>query len=239
MMARTERRNARVVIFGAGLGGVQLSIALLQLAGVEVVSFLDNDAARHGTQVLGIPVRGVDALPSIDYDCVIVASIHHAAIRAQLVQNHVPARRILVATPGMDARAQLRARGIETGPHLRLPEAPVLRVAVFGAGAAGLRAWESLTAHAGVEIVTFVDNDRQRWGTAFLGVPVVSPAEAARATVDFVLVASVHATAIIRQLLSLGVPAAQIATPAMLEWLLAARAQAANGDGRGWLEVAS
>lgn len=219
-MAKTARRNTRVVIFGAGLGGARVWMALSPLPAIDVVSFVDNDPRKHGTTLYDTPVCGLDGLSSLDYDYVLVASIHHAAIRTQLVKSGVPGRRILVLGPAHDVRAQLRARRIDVGTRVRLPDAPVLRAAICGAGSAGLHAWESLTAYAGVEIVAFLDNDRQRWGTSFLGVPVASADDLDPATVDFVLVASVHSAAIVRQLLELGIPTKQIATPTMLEWLV-------------------
>lgn len=228
------RCPTRVVIFGAGLAGVQQWMALCRLPAIEVVSFLDNDPRKHGTPMFGMPVRGIEALASIDYDYILVASIHHAAIRTQLVKSRVAARRILVLTPAGDVGAELRARGVDVGTRIRLPQAPVMRVAIFGAGTAGLRAWESLAAYSGVDVVAFLDNDRPRWGTSFLGVPIEAPGDLDPATVDFVLVASVHATAIIRQLLGLGVPEARIATPAMLEWRLAANEHGRTRSPAAW-----
>jgi len=216
-------RCTHVVIFGAGLGGARQWLALSTLPAIEVISFLDNDPGKHGTMQFGLPVRGIADLASMGYDYVIVASIHHRAIRAQLLAHRVPRRRILVVSPAGDARAELRARGVDLGAQIRLPEAPALRVAVCGAGTAGMQAWETLTPH-GVEVVAFLDNDRRRWGTCFLGAPVGSPTDLDPVDVDFVLVASVHAEAITRQLLGLGIPPAKIATAAMLELLLASRA---------------
>jgi len=232
-MGRAPRRT-RVVIFGAGLGGVTQWMALARLPAIDIVACLDNDARRHGTTLFGTPIHGVDRLASLAYDYIVVASIHHAAIRAQLRAAGVPARRLIVLRPAADVRRELVARGAAVGSRRRVPRAPARRVAIFGAGAAGLQAWAALAASRRVEVVAFIDNDRRRWGTSFLGAPVRSLESLAPDAVDHIVVASVHATAILRQLLGAGVPMERVATPIVLEWRLAAEArQREAGDAGG------
>ena len=75
---------------------------------------------------------------------------------------------------------------------------------IWGAGAAGAHVQARLVA-AGGGAAAFVDSDPARAGTTKLGIPVVSPADLPRATTrPFVLVASVHAPAIVQVLVTLG-----------------------------------
>jgi hypothetical protein len=65
----------------------------------------------------------------------------------------------------------------------------VRRVAIFGAGAAGLLA-RALADRCGWEVSRWVDNDRARWGEQIDGAAIGNPAELRRQDFDVVLVAS-------------------------------------------------
>jgi FlaA1/EpsC-like NDP-sugar epimerase len=99
-----------------------------------------------------------------------------------------------------------------------------VRVAICGAGMGGLRAWERLAPNPVLEIVTFVDRDPRRRESSFLGVPVVPMAGFDPGDVDAIVMASMHAEAIARQLLSHGAQPARIYTLPLFEWLLRVRA---------------
>lgn len=49
----------KVAIFGAGKIG-KAALRILKCEGKEVVCFLDNDANKWGTSIMGIPVMGLD-----------------------------------------------------------------------------------------------------------------------------------------------------------------------------------
>ena len=76
--------ETRVVIFGAGLGGRQLWTRLASLPSVAVVGFLDNDPAKQGTTVFGVPICGLAGLSALNYEAILIASVHREEIRAQL-----------------------------------------------------------------------------------------------------------------------------------------------------------
>ena len=77
-----------------------------------------------------------------------------------------------------------------------------------------MRAWESLGARREIEVVAFLDNDVRRREMPFLGLPVLAPADLDPSAVDGLLIGSMYADAIVRQLVELGVPRARIYTDA-------------------------
>ncbi|HEX9162554.1 MAG TPA: acetyltransferase [Thermoanaerobaculia bacterium] len=62
---------SRIVVFGAGEQGAIVA-DILQRCGSPPVAFVDDAVARHGTNVLGVPVIGANCA-DIDHDAVIVA----------------------------------------------------------------------------------------------------------------------------------------------------------------------
>jgi hypothetical protein len=62
----------------------------------------------------------------------------------------------------------------------------------------------------GHEVVAFLDNDPARRGGEIQGRPVLSPSEALALDLDLVVVASLRADEMIRQLRALGVPEERI-----------------------------
>lgn len=210
----------RLVVFGAGLAGMKAWIALTQLPAVEVVAFLDNDPKKRDTCLFGTPVRSVSALGAIHYDAVLIASLSANDIRRQLLAQGVPESMLHVVDPGRDLGTQLLSRGMPVGRRRTLRRCPAWRVGIFGAGAAGLQAWESLAPHPCVDVVAFLDNDRRRQQSRFLGVPVMSPHEIDVDSLDAVVVASVHANEMIAELLDAGVPADRVFTVELFRWFL-------------------
>lgn len=102
----------RIVIFGAGDQGTIVA-DILQSAGNPPVAFVDDDASRHGSEVLGVPVIGASA-SAVAHDAVIVA----------VGDNHV--RRVVTE--------KLLARGerLATAIH---PFASIAKSATIGEGA--------------------------------------------------------------------------------------------------------
>lgn len=91
------------------------------------------------------------------------------------------------------------------------------RIAFFGAGRLGEMALHAARA-AGIEPVVFADNNREKWGTNCLGVPIVSPQDAAaRFGGDSVFVVTVYTSAPVwEQLRALGIEPVSFAR---LAWL--------------------
>lgn len=70
-MTPETSRDRRVAVVGAG-GHAKVVISTLDAAGFEVVAVYDDDPARHGDTVLGVPIRGhvgdlarEDVLPAV------------------------------------------------------------------------------------------------------------------------------------------------------------------------------
>lgn len=82
----------KIVIFGASVGGERGLHALRRKQ--KAIAFSDNDAAKHGTRILGLPVVPPSEVPTSGYDRVLVASGYYSEIFEQLVKLGVPAERI-------------------------------------------------------------------------------------------------------------------------------------------------
>jgi hypothetical protein len=82
------------------------------------------------------------------------------------------------------------------------------RVAIFGCGAAGRRAWAQLR-HA-YKIVNFLDNDRRKHGSRVAGIVVTDPEDYDYTQIEHVFIASMYLDEILVQLLGLGVPSSKI-----------------------------
>jgi hypothetical protein len=91
-----------------------------------------------------------------------------------------------------------------------------VRVGLFGAAAAGVRWAAALGAEPGVHLHCFFDNDPARWGTIVAGLRVRQPTPAALDEVDLVVVSSVHAEAIGRQVAAAGHGARLVLDPGSL-----------------------
>lgn len=64
-----EAQRERVVIYGAGASGRELAAALKVGAGFVVKAFIDDDHAKTGSTVMGIPVRGPNDLQRVVEEC--------------------------------------------------------------------------------------------------------------------------------------------------------------------------
>ena len=85
-----------IVIFGAGKGGERF----LRRCGApyRVLAFCDNDPAKHGQTLSGLPIVPPSQLPAMPFDHVVVASMFGQEIKAQLVaQFGIPESKIRFA----------------------------------------------------------------------------------------------------------------------------------------------
>jgi len=121
-LAGTAHGALGIYVFGTGAAGNELGCILTaasttadgavrdfigQLAGVRLVprGFFDNNAARHGTMLCGLPVTAPNPAAVGPDDMVLIAShTHAAAMRAQLRAAGVPDDRIIAAAAGILAR---------------------------------------------------------------------------------------------------------------------------------------
>lgn len=86
----------KIVVFGASKGGERF----LRRCGnaYDVLAFSDNDPAKHGSSLSGIPVLPPDRIPDFPFDLVVVASMFGREIKDQLVRRFsIPPDRIRFA----------------------------------------------------------------------------------------------------------------------------------------------
>jgi O-methyltransferase len=77
-----------VIIFGAGSGGKQLAMKILNgNSNVEVVAYADNDPKLRGTVISDKPVVHPSQIAEIDYDRIIIATMDTHNITKQLVDE--------------------------------------------------------------------------------------------------------------------------------------------------------
>jgi FlaA1/EpsC-like NDP-sugar epimerase len=215
-MTAMSMPETRVVIFGAGVGGCQLWSRLVGERSLSIVAFVDNDPKKQGSTLFELPVCSAAQLPALEYDLIVVASVHGREIAAQLLAAGVPGDRLLASGNAEAVVRELRSRGV-MGAEMDKPQAPALRVAIFGTGIGGIRAWQAIAANDRVEAVAFLDNDERRRQAPLLGLPVLDPSTIDAASIDGVVVGSMHAGSITGQLERAGMPKARILSAAMLD----------------------
>jgi len=126
--------KVRTVIFGAGTDCMRL----LQrgLPGEEVIAMLDNDPGKHGTILHGVPVHPPDALCTLEYDRVRIATSETPTLCRQALALGVPEAKLFcpLLEPANRARlgalrgrhAGARAVIVGNGPSLRLTDLDTL-----------------------------------------------------------------------------------------------------------------
>lgn len=75
----------KIVIFGAGKGGERAHDALRRK--YQVIGFADNNPARHGTKLLGLPVLAPSAIKESGAEKVYIASQYAMEIYLQLLND--------------------------------------------------------------------------------------------------------------------------------------------------------
>lgn len=85
----------KTLLFGAGPGAV--NYINNQREHCQFVGFIDNDSRKHGTDYAGLPVYGVDALPTLVYDEIVITTQWVADVRKQLIEElHIDETLIVV-----------------------------------------------------------------------------------------------------------------------------------------------
>lgn len=84
--------NRQVVIFGTGNGSRQV-ISNLSITD-EVVAVVDNDANRHNRFFMGYRIQSPRLLHEIEYDAIIIASMHYGSILTGLDKLKIPLEKI-------------------------------------------------------------------------------------------------------------------------------------------------
>jgi hypothetical protein len=84
------------------------------------------------------------------------------------------------------------------------------RALIFGASVTGERAFNAKGHERGLQIVGFIDNDREKQQQGFLGLPVYAPTALSAVQFDRIIIASAHFPAIYLQLKELGFPEQKI-----------------------------
>lgn len=97
LVSRRDSGMERILIFGAGEGGRRGYHALPR--GQRAVAFIDNDAAKHGTRLLGLPVIAPANITSTPHDRILVASKYQKEILAQLRELGIPLKRVDLIDP--------------------------------------------------------------------------------------------------------------------------------------------
>ncbi|MFZ0427153.1 MAG: hypothetical protein WAO20_03475 [Acidobacteriota bacterium] len=87
----------RVVVFGAGCGGERGLRTLPRRR--KAVAFCDNDPAKQGERLRGLPVIPPNDLRKTAYDRILIASMYYPEIYHQLVDLGVTPDRIDILDP--------------------------------------------------------------------------------------------------------------------------------------------
>lgn len=87
--------ESTVGIFGTGGGGAKVWEALMRFDSIEATWFSDNNAAKHGSEYLWLPVIAPDEIPIRTVDAVIVASMFRDEISKQLMELGLNPERII------------------------------------------------------------------------------------------------------------------------------------------------
>jgi len=120
----------RLILFGTGSTAERAWNSIIKVAGIEVVSVVDNDVNKHGMMWQGFRVGCPnDVISSGGWDYVMLASQWHADIGAQLLDMGVPPEKLSVfepwGEPGLVA-------GIPDWPKLFPPRDKSTAAAVIG-----------------------------------------------------------------------------------------------------------
>ena len=76
--------NGRLVLFGAGLVGRRVLPSYLR--NFDIVALADNDQAKHGSTLLGVPVIPAEKIKAVNFDYIVITSTANAQIYDQLLE---------------------------------------------------------------------------------------------------------------------------------------------------------
>ncbi|WP_421348857.1 glycosyltransferase family 61 protein [Aeromonas veronii] len=85
MIERLFKKKKRVLIFGAGAGGI--NFFKKNRHNFKIIGFLDNNIKKHGTQLLRHPIYAPAQLGELNFDKVIIASDYYKSIYEQLINE--------------------------------------------------------------------------------------------------------------------------------------------------------
>lgn len=88
----------RLILFGAGRAGQGF---LAHFPALDVLAFADNDPAKQGTDVNGVPVILPDAIEGMSYDLVVITTGWWKSISTQLQALGVPSEKITLPPKNM------------------------------------------------------------------------------------------------------------------------------------------
>jgi glycosyltransferase involved in cell wall biosynthesis len=208
--AATPPAAKRIAVCGTGAEALRANDDARR-RGDEIVCFVDDDERKQGRAFLGHPVIGFGDLAALKIDELIVSGDRRADIQTRLTRagsDNIPLRAIDLAPLRIErARADVYTqamRGALAGKGRSGRE----KVVIFGAGAGGQQAFGSVKRTR--DVVAFADNDRKKHGTSVLGKPVIGVPQLAGMEYDRVVIASVHASEIKRQLFAAGIASDRI-----------------------------
>jgi len=105
----------KIYIFGASKGGEAYLNRVGKDSAYLIAGFLDNDAKKHGSDFLGLPVRGADELLRESFDEVHLASMWSKEIRQQLEKELGISPEKIVDLPKAYLKRSLRPFGSPEG----------------------------------------------------------------------------------------------------------------------------
>ena len=111
--AASAGAQVRYIIFGAGASAEQLFKRLSQTA--DVVAFVDNSTAKHGTTFCGRTVYPPTSLETLVYDRIAIGSMFAAEIYQQLSALGIDSRSIEIPDPAAPVRAPAQASSRSSG----------------------------------------------------------------------------------------------------------------------------
>lgn len=83
-----SNKKARILIFGAGSGGVNFYKSCR--GRFRVLGFVDNSSQKQGQRLFGKPVYAPGELAQLDFDKIIIASDYYVEIYPQLISQGIP-----------------------------------------------------------------------------------------------------------------------------------------------------
>ena len=112
----------KTLIFGTGSTGRRIYEEIKN--STQIVGFLDNDSAKWGVKIEGIPIIGNgEAVKDIEYDEIVVCSLPGMkAIQKQLLEMGIPANKINCEHIYTQVNARLNFLQDFSGLYANLPE---------------------------------------------------------------------------------------------------------------------
>lgn len=97
----------KILLFGASNGGIRVSYLLGD--DYEILAYIDNDPNKQGKTLLGKPIISLGQIKFYDFDLILIASVHWAGMRDQLVNDlKVPEEKMRVLDYFIDGICDVR-----------------------------------------------------------------------------------------------------------------------------------